>query len=546
MNTTESKDYSKLSKDELIVLLTKRDSMVSELSGQNAKLSEENALLASEKADLKAEVADLKKLLALKEAIIKRMNLEKFADHSDNANMHFPHAGKTTSPSGRDVGKKESKGKAGRKTGSKNFSDIDFEKRSEGNEVISNDILPEWMKEHPDSRPVKIGEDVSYVIEYVKAKYICHKVVTPKYRTEEGIIQAPSRAVINHSYAGASVISALVTAKYSLGIPVYRMEGMMEEQGFPVGLNTVYGWLMKAGKALKPVHESLLARLSDGTFTSLHIDETTLRVMETCDETRKKSYMFIYDAEKDGKKVRLFDFTNDRRTDRTEELLKGFKGHITVDGYSGYDRFAAEDISIQRCLAHARRKFTDICKVLSDEQRENSSAYKAVRLIDALFAKEREFREKGLDAVEILRERRSEEYQKLADDADSYIACLDGQNLSEDLRRAVRYYMNRREEFWTYLEDGELTPDNNGAERAAKSFAASRRSFLFCRSEESADACAVLVSLVKCAEVNGLYPDMYISWCLERIRDGADPSSLMPWAKECERFRIPGAAKKKK
>lgn len=139
---------------------------------------------------------------------------------------------------------------------------------------------------------------------------------------------------------------------------------------------------MKAGKALKPVHESLLARLSDGTFTSLHIDETTLRVMETCDETRKKSYMFIYDAEKGGKKVRLFDFTNDRRTDRTEELLKGFKGHITVDGYSGYDRFAAEDISIQRCLAHARRKFTDICKVLSDEQRENSSAYKAVRLID--------------------------------------------------------------------------------------------------------------------------------------------------------------------
>ena len=148
--------------------------------------------------------------------------------------------------------------------------------------------------------------------------------------------------------------------------------------------------------------------------------------------------------------------------------------------------------------------------------------------------------------MEILRERRSEEYQKLADGADSYIAYLDGQNLSEDLRRAVRYYMNRREEFWTYLEDGELTPDNNGAERAAKSFAACRRSFLFCRSEESADACAVLVSLVRCAEVNGLYPDMYISWCLERIRDGADPSSLMPWAEECERFRIPDATKKKK
>ena len=72
------------------------------------------------------------------------------------------------------------------------------------------------------------------------------------------------------------------------------------------------------------------------------------------------------------------------------------------------------------------------------------------------------------------------------------------------------------------------------------------RSFLICRSEESADACAVLVSLVKCAEANGLYPDMYIDRCLERIRDGADPSSLMPWAKECEGFPIPDAAKRKK
>lgn len=76
--------------------------------------------------------------------------------------------------------------------------------------------------------------------------------------------------------------------------------------------------------------------------------------------------------------------------------------------------------------------------------------------------------------------------------------------------KVEEYLKSRKNQSSSYEEDEELTPDNNEAERASKSFASSRRSFLFCRTTESASECAVLVSLVRTAEVNGLYLDIYL------------------------------------
>jgi hypothetical protein len=40
---------------------------------------------------------------------------------------------------------------------------------SEGNSVIENDILPKFREEHPDWDFTRIGEDVRFVIERMKA-----------------------------------------------------------------------------------------------------------------------------------------------------------------------------------------------------------------------------------------------------------------------------------------------------------------------------------------------------------------------------------------
>ena len=53
------------------------------------------------------------------------------------------------------------------------------------------------------------------------------------------------------------------------------------------------------------------------------------------------------------------------------------------------------------------------------------------------------------------------------------IEWLDKQELDEQLRKAVNYYKNGGERFWTYLNDGASEMHNNAAERVAKSFATS-------------------------------------------------------------------------
>jgi len=79
---------------------------------------------------------------------------------------------------------------------------------------------------------------------------------------------------------------------------------------------------------------------------------------------------------------------------------------------------------------------------------------------------------------------------------------------------------------------------NNKAERTAKAFATLRKSFLFCKSKKSSHNCAVSMSLVKSAEACGLYPDSYLEWCLNGIKEGRKGEKLLPWSSECTPFKM--------
>ena len=508
------------------------------LEKKNESLEKKNGSLEKKNGELESENAKLREEIRVKTEIIKRMGLEKFLDKSDNANNHKPHSNKSArfSPE-----KKKEKGKPGRKTGSKNFGGADLEELSKGNDVITNDIKDQYLKEHPGAELVSFGDpDVSYIIEHIKAHFLVHKVVSPKYKTKDGkIIQAPAKSVINHCNMSASSLAYVIAAKYSLGIPVYRMKYLLEGSELDFSTGTIYGWLTRSAELLKPVWEVMKRKLSDGTFPVLNIDETYLRVMEECENSREKCCVYFYSGDNGDIHVRFFDYTGSRKSDNVKEYLKDFKGTIIVDGYSGYTSLESDDIAIQRCQVHGRREFTNITKTMNDEERQQSEAAEVVDLIDVLFEKEAGFKARGLSCEEIGKERASGEYMAAVNAVKAKIDDLDSQVLSEPLRKAVNYYKNGKDRFWTYLKDGRVEMHNNAAERAAKSFATLRRSFLLCRTVKSAGCCAVLTTLTKSAEACGVYPDMYLEWCLNGVRDGRNCEELVPWSPECAGFRMP-------
>jgi len=48
-----------------------------------------------------------------------------------------------------------------------------------------------------------------------------------------------------------------------------------------------------------------------------------------------------------------------------------------------------------------------------------------------------------------------------------------------------------------------------------------------------------LTTLVRTAEANGIYPDLYLEKVLEGVRDHRDVSAMMPWDASMADIRIP-------
>ncbi len=88
---------------------------------------------------------------------------------------------------------------------------------------------------------------------------------------------------------------------------------------------------------------------------------------------------------------------------------------------------------------------------------------------------------------------------------------------------------------WTaltrYAEDGRIQIDDNAAERALRGVALGRNNFLFAGSDFGGERAAAMYSLIGTAKLNGLDPQAYLRYVLERI--GELPinriDELLPW-----------------
>ena len=524
-------NYSELSKEELISLLKDQEEAhlrkVEELSKNNQELIHENERLASEKKDLEEQVKRWKAKYEYELAKEKKGNLERFVTKSDNA---FRTVEERRAYSRKKIPPTNDPDVPKRKKAQRIYSTEELRELAKGNEIYTNDILPELMAQHPDWHFEKIGEDETFVLERVKAHIVVHLVSTPKYISKEqrGVIyQNESVSPISHSNVGPSLLADLCTAKFQFGMPVFRYHKWINGCGFEFSLRTLYGYIMKAAELLEGIYAVIENLIGNGKSPYYGIDETYLKVIEAIGDNREHCYVYVIHGEPDGHKIRFFRYTGSRDSDYIKKLLKNYKGTIVVDGYSGYDKMP-EGISKQRCLCHLRRKFADIVKTLDDKEKKDSVAYEALRLIDKIFENERRIKAKNLDPVDVLEERNKEDYLADVDAFRKYVEEI-GYAKNSPLGDAIGYYLNGGDDFFTFLKCGDIPIDNNLTEQTCKMFATNRRGFLFCRNDDGARAASILTSIIKTAEENGLYPDEYLTYVFSHAHN-TSASNLMPWS----------------
>lgn len=79
------------------------------------------------------------------------------------------------------------------------------------------------------------------------------------------------------------------------------------------------------------------------------------------------------------------------------------------------------------------------------------------------------------------------------------------------LAKAVRYALHEKAYFYTFLQNGNVPPNNNRAENAIRPFAIGRKNWLFSNTANGASCSAILYSIVAPAQANGLDGEKYLT-----------------------------------
>jgi len=350
---------------------------------------------------------------------------------------------------------------------------------------------------------VKVREDwyYSYGCERCKRE----EIETPMVKAKK------AERVIPGSYATAEAIGHIMVQKFVMGSPLYRQEQEWNRAGVKLSRQTMSNWILySAEEWLKPIYEELHRKLLERDI--LHADETTLQVLKEPGKTaQSKSYMWLYRTSGDAEHpIVLYEYRPDRRAGNAAKFLKGFRGYLHADGYTGYHSLP-EEIRVVGCWAHARRKFDEAVKALPKEEQSGSTALEGQRYCSMLFAIEKEL--SGLTPEERYEERQKRSKPVL--DAMLLWAKTRTAAPKSALGKALYYLQEQWPWLVRYLEDGRLEISNNRAERSIKPFVMDRKNFLFANTPNGAQGSAIIFSMIETAKENGLDPYQYLVWVLQ-------------------------------
>lgn len=373
------------------------------------------------------------------------------------------------------------------------------------------------------SEELKIIPQKVSVIRHERTKYACRQC--EKTQTESKIITAPKPAsMLPKSIGSADAFAAVVTAKYVDALPLYRQVDILNRSGIDISRATLANWCVQLGSKVQVIIDAMKNELLQEKL--ICADETTVQVLREEDKkAQSKSYMWVYrSGEFVDHPVVIYDYQPSRKAQCVQDFLAGYTGYLLSDGYSAYNKL--EDVTQAACMAHVRRKFTDAQK--ASPSKKAGKPEKALNFISKLYGVEK--KAKGLDEKSRYQLRQQEAKPIL----DEFKQWLDSQNVLPKglLGKAITYTQNQWPKLLTYLEDGDISIDNNVTERDIRPFTTGRKNWMFSTSVDGANASANLYSLVMTCRANDMNPYYYFQHLFAELPKRSptdDVSDLMPW-----------------
>lgn len=393
----------------------------------------------------------------------------------------------------------------------------------------------------------KLGEDITETLEVIPRQWKVIQTVREKFscRDCEAVAQAPAPFhVLPRGWAGPRLLAQIVFEKFGQHQPLNRQCERYAREGVPLGLSTLADQVGGVTSVLAP----LFSRIETHVLAAerLHGDDTTVPVLAKGKTDTGRIWTYVRDDAPFGgasPPAAVFYYSRDRRGVHPRDHLRTWSGVLQADAYGGYNELYKLErlpapILEAGCWSHARRKFFELADIENaarkkargqNPQAVYPKALEAVRLIDSLFAIERDINGATGDARLTARHTCS---APVIAELKAWIEQTRGQfSRSHPIVKAITYLSQRWPSFTRFLDDGRVCLSNNAAERALRGIALGRKSWLFCGSDRGGQRAAAMYSLIATARLNDVDPQAWLADVLSRINDhpATRLDDLLPW-----------------
>lgn len=392
--------------------------------------------------------------------------------------------------------------------------------KPKGRRDLSASTLPRFLLEIRDGELDKtakcIGFEDTLHLQYRRGGFSVLVKRVAKYEVpgKDGptVLGVPTpKTLFPRGLLHSSVVAFILVQKFALGVPHYRLEQHIADQGVDLDRSIMCRYVEEAGNALGAtiVHAMWEDAIGNGCVISTDATSAMVQPEKSKEGQRqacKKGHFFTAVVDCDHV---LFAYTEKHTQDFAKKLFGGFTGFLQCDASNVYDIFDRgppkedeERVTLVGCWAHCRRYFFEaaICKYAVGVQ--------GLLRIRAIYAADEAFRKLPPAKRKIARE---QHVRPLIESFFAWVrdarAQAQGRNLAT---KALGYAVNQEHELLRVLDDGRLPLDNTRAERSLRKVVVGRKNWMFYGSDAHAESAAAIFSLIASCRLHGLDPQQYL------------------------------------
>lgn len=315
-----------------------------------------------------------------------------------------------------------------------------------------------------------------------------------------------------------SAVAHIITSKFGLGVPHYRLERALADQGMPLDRGLMSRYVEHAGNTLGAtiVHAMWRDAIANGHVISTDATGALIQPTKAKDGRSlgcKKGHFFTAVVDADAV---LFAYAEQHTSEFVKGLFGDFGGYLQADASAVYDildrgppKDTEDGVKLVGCFAHCRRYFFEaaICRYPVGLQ--------GLLRIRALYAAERASRRVPRAERAAFRDAH---LRPLMDDFFAWARATrdstPGRNLAT---KALGYAVNQEAELRRVLCDVDLPLDNTRSERALRKIVVGRKNWMFYGSDTHAEAAAAIFSILASCRLHGLDPFHYLDEILRLL-----------------------------